>query len=314
MKKIFSIIGVALMLVAAVSCNKEKATAEQTAKDFATAINTKDLSTVHMLYPSMREMENVQLVDTIAYKKLNVEYSKQDSLYTVKFLPSEQTLLIKLKEDGKGTIVNSHGIVPLNQITSKLAQATGVPTQRINDRENAEIFREDGMFIVHLASEMLRLYGTADITACMTRWAWGNNPDTGIYCRLISTVTNDFDRPLEGKDYQVEIRAIRPYDNKTMSVHVLDGVDLQPKETHVFEVNEPALYKLARSHNLDVYSNLEFKDRSQSALFYYSLNYNGNEFNEFLESHPDVDLKDYRTINVLHLADTTYFYGIKDLD
>lgn len=272
------------------SCDGNKRETEKIAREFADAINDKDLSVITTLYPRMIDMNVSHLLDSISYEKIDV--TKSDSIYVAEYLPEGQKLYIQYI--GKTPVImESKGIMILNEMPLKLAKSVGVPFKKMSDYE-LEGMMNRSKFIAYLADTLVNSSASDKIRVENIRWIWSRSRGVNT-CEIRPTIINNLDHRVNGDDYVVELKVYFGKNFSKSETYRLHGVDLLPNESYTYVKNEPYLYTYAKDHNLTVKGDVLPKDQSVAGLLMFFGDFKGTEFNDFLKKNPDVDIENPKT-------------------
>ena len=299
-KLVFLFLGLVLFLN--VSCDSKKGEAERIAKEFALAVNDKDLSAVNSLYPLVSKMKVSHLVDSLDYKKVKVNL--QDSIYVAEYEPGGQLLYIDVKDNKEGEIINSRGIVKLDQIDLQLAQLTGVPVKKIDDYQLDLLF-QPSKYTLYLTEQTYNKNGESlGVNYQDIHWVAGNNIE-GLRnnVKISAKLTNHLNHEIKGDDYNLEINVAYGPGLNNSKLYVEPGVNLMPNESHVFVVTDQNLYKYFHNYNVVISAQVLPKNQSIAGVLVFMGDFNGTEYNDFLKQNPEVNIDNpatYATVSEIN--------------
>ena len=286
-KNIFLISGLLLLLT--VSCDSKKGEAEKIAKEFALAVNDKDLSAVNSLYPLVSKMKVSHLVDSLDYKKIKVNFL--DSIYVAEYEPGGQFLYINVKDNKKAEIINSRSIVKLDPSVFQLAQLTGVPVKKIDDYQLDLLF-QPSKYTLYLTEQTYNKNGESLVVNYKDiHWVAGNNIE-GLRnnVKISAKLTNQLNHEIKGDEYNLEINVAYGSGLNNSKLYVEPGVNLMPNESHVFVVTDQNLYKYFHNYNVAISAQVLPKNQSIAGVLVFMGDFNGNEYNDFLKQNPGVNI------------------------
>lgn len=298
--KLFLISGIFLLLT--VSCDSKKGEAERVAKEFALAVNDKDLSAVNSLYPLVSKMKVSNVVDSLDYKKVKVNL--QDSIYVAEYEPGGQLLYIDVKDNKEAEIINSRGIVKLDPSVFQLAQLTGVPVKKIDDYQLDLLF-QPSKYTLYLTEQTYNKNGESLVVNYQDiHWVAGNNIE-GLRnnVKISAKLTNQLNHEIKGDEYNLEINVAYGPGLNNSKLYVEPGVNLMPDESHVFVVTDQNLYKYFHNYNVAISAQILPKNQSIAGVLVFMGDFNGNEYNDFLKQNPGVNINNpatYATVSEIN--------------
>lgn len=284
--KIFKFLIAAVAVVMLASCDSNKGKVSDMAKQFVEAVQNKDKVTIYELYPNSRAFSNLQLTDSIISKDIDVEYSKEDSVYMAK-LNDNQALIVKVEKDSttnedKLVICDSYNVLKLDSACYDLAAKVGAPVKKNSDMLNGELFDNDSEFIAYL-SEQYPSAANGNLYTDGGRYSWtgGWSPTLTI----MQPITNGGETAVKGEDYSVEFTFFARDTDQQVGTYVQNGWDLAAGETQVMTYfkNDLLYYK----NNLYWNINFNFKNASTATLLDKYGSFTGKEYEDFLKAQSE---------------------------
>lgn len=270
------------------SCDKNKKKIEEITNQFITAVNDNDYASVYDIYPIAQNLTNMTLVRNIVNGEVLVERDDSTGLYTVTIQnPRQQKLLFSVDSLGALSVIDSYGILQLDSLSRELALKCGMPLKHVSDMGQAKLMDEKSLFFTYLKGENAFIiegtlfYFNNSSCSCGIR-------DGYPYCRIYIPIINSGKRIVEGSEYSVEVKCYKGFDSDYPPIiKTFDGVNISPDETHIFEINDPALFDWAFDGSLRWNVNIHNHDNSLITRLLKYGEFTGKEYNNFIEVQDD---------------------------
>ena len=195
MKKLLFVISGCLLLFTACGGNKQRV--QKFVETFAGYVNNNQLDSIKNVYPSANfDSVSKLTTDSIAVVKTD------ESVYRIDYA-SNKWMEVKLEEDGKISVVKSHGVASFPEDKYDLAIHTGMVNdtttdvtakERLDDEAYFEWLKKNMKQPVGLVKGKIRANFGVDLMG---------RPCEGAVERMTCTVTNNTDKPISGKDYEI---------------------------------------------------------------------------------------------------------------
>lgn len=231
MKKLstFSIIAIAMLLLA--SCTESKM--KQFAEEFATAVNNNDKEAIAKMYPDAKVAEKL----TIDFNKDSLSVEERADTFVVN-LGGDKSLSIVKTEEGELKIADSHGLFSYPKERMDFALKTGWVKPEMSDLKIAEQFA-DTTFTKYLSQKNVGHIKTQLIIKNINYSLPGDKIYDSSYGGMVSavhvtaTVINNSEYEISGSDYEVTVAY------SGVKSETIPGKDIKPSETHTFTIKAP---------------------------------------------------------------------------
>lgn len=271
-----------------ISCDANKSKVADVAKEFVQAATNGDKVTMYELYPQARTYANLQPVKGVTDADIKVEADGTDKSLYIASLDAKKKLVMKVSDEGTIEITDSYGVLLLDSISYELAAKTGVPSNQFSDITNGQLFSDGSDYIEYLAKRYPAAM-VGNLYCHDSRYIWGGMGAAYRNVQFDNPVTNNGDNAVKGEEYSVEIVYFERSTGERKGTSVEKGVDLAPKETHVFTTFKEELYYYAFDSNLYMEIHFQFRNISQAGMLAKYGTFTGSEYNEYEEQKDSQD-------------------------
>lgn len=276
-------VAVCLIFAGMISCGGQQKKVENFGETFAGYVNSNKLDSIKAVYPTA----NFDSVMPVAIDSISVLEAGKDK-YQINF-GSNKWIEVKVNEDGSMTVMQSNGIAAFPTDKYQIALNTGMVTDTVYDTQVHELLNDSNYF-AWLEKNMKQPIGLVKgkISKKFGVDLYGR-PCEGAVERMTCTVTNNTEKPISGKDY--DITYAYSYwtcsDGSSPDGHTTgkkNGVDLAPGQSAEIKIAimDYGLKNVALKYNVPV-----------EALYNGMNPFSGKEYQEYLKQEADRDNVNY---------------------
>lgn len=272
-RKIFKSFLIFLGIIGLISCGGKMKEARIFGEKFASYANSNQMDSIRAVYPTA----NFEEVLPLSTDSISVE-EEGDGNFRINF-SSGKWIDIEIDGNGNITVLDSKGVAKFPEEKYEIAMQTGMLNNSTTDVKAQELLNDEGYF-VWLSKNMKQ-----PITLTKGKISKKSGVDLmGRMCegaveRMTCTVTNNTDKPISGKDYEItyEYSYWNCSDGSVPDGHAKEkkkGVDLGPGESATINI-------AIMDYGL---KNVELKYNVPVEQLYNGMNpYTGNEYQEYLK-------------------------------
>ncbi len=285
-----TILALCILLCCACDSDKNKVKVKEVTDMFVSAINAKDKATIYSIYPNAKNINNMNLPDSIQKGDITIE--KKDSVsYIVSIANARmQKFIFEVKSENEVVLNDTYSVLDLDSASLELAIQTGVPVKEISDLNVSKLLNVEGDYIEFLKNEhadeiqgsLVRESGTYS-----AQRAYGGSVTVTQPIRNVGNV------PIKGSEYNVEITFYCPNgtaDGRLKKVE--NGVDLEPNEATTLYLYPGSGYVNACYAN-DFSWNVAFVYKNQPPIstLLNKAKLKGTEYEEYVKSKESNETK-----------------------
>ena len=234
MMKKFLFVLMAGLLLLTTACNDRKAEVAEFAKKVAQYARDNQPDSLAAVYPDMDSLEIT--LAPVSDSVIVDQIPDKENMYLVKL--GDATLEVQCDDEGKMTVVKSHGLFTYDEAEKETAKARGQYVDSLPDLENARRMA-DGEFLAYfekMKAEFENVPNPLKVGKYKVTKQIEFMMDLGQGCVVVTNTSNE---AVSGSDYQLSYRMehLAPMEPETTSREVVKGKDIPANGTAQFNID-----------------------------------------------------------------------------